>query len=143
MNQLASVTEYIELNILHSKLFDTASPDNKLKAINQAVNTLIRHLDVYVSKESIPVEDVAEQVMWLFKMDDTMQRAELGTTSISVDGVSVSFTEMDRTIAPNVLNIYGIRSTKRRRVGSYEVPVRDTMRVGQQLPPSFYNRRFF
>lgn len=140
MDQVALVTAYIESNILHSKPYDSATPETRKKAVNQAVNTLFRQLDIYETKAGIPVEDIAEQVLWLLKMDDSMQRAELGATSISVDGVSISFSEMDRTVAPTVLNAYGLRSTKRRRVGSYAVPVRDTLRVGQMYPPSYYNR---
>lgn len=141
MDKVATVTAYIERNILHSKPYDSATPETRRKAVNQAINTLFRQLDVYETVEDIPVEDIAEQVLWLLKMDDSMQRAELGATSISVDGVSISFSEMDRTIAPTVLNLYGLRTTKRRRVGSYAVPVRDTSRVGQTYPPSYYRRR--
>lgn len=140
MDHVASVTEFIKDNILHSKLYDVATSETRVKAVNQAVNTLFTQLSIYESKELIPVADVSEQVMWLLKMDDTMQRAEMGVNSISVDGVSISFAEMNRTIAPNVLNKYGIRATTRRRVGSYSTPVGDTMRIGQQLPPSYYRR---
>lgn len=117
---LDQVSLYVEENILHSKLFDNATPSQKNKAVNQAMNTLLRYLPaVYKSRESLPVEDVAEQVLWLLKMDDTMQRAEMGTTMISVDGMQVMVKEMDRTIAPAIMNLYGIRDTRRRKVGNY------------------------
>lgn len=117
---LELVTQYINENILHSKVFDQATPEMKNKAVNQAVNTLLRYLpDVYRDRESIPVEDVAEQVLWLLKIDDSIQRAEMGATMITVDGIQVQISQMDRTIAPAILNLYGFRDSRKRRVGSY------------------------
>lgn len=117
---LEQVTLYIEENILHSKLFDSASTSQKNKAVNQAINTLLRYLPaVYKSRETLPVEDVAEQVLWLLKLDDTMQRADMGATMITVDGIQVMLKDMDRTITPAILNLYGIRDTRKRRVGNY------------------------
>lgn len=132
------VTEYIKENILHSKLYDSADDTTKRKAVNQSVNMLFKLLGVFKRKEDIPVSDVAEQALWLLKMDDTMQRVEMGATSISVDGISISFSEMDRSIAPSVLSGYGMHTTKRSRVGSYSVPLEDTWRIGQQPEPSDY-----
>lgn len=117
---LEQVTLYIEENILHSKVFDIATPVQKNKAVNQAVNTLLRYLPaVYKDREALPVEDVSEQVLWLLKLDDMMLRAEMGASMITVDGVQVQIREMDRTIAPAILNMYGIRDTRRRKVGNY------------------------
>jgi hypothetical protein len=117
---LEQVTQYIQENILHSKLFDTATPEQRNKAVNQAINTLLRYLpDVYKDVESLPVEDVAEQVLWLLKIDDSIQRAEMGATMITVDGIQIQISQMDRTIAPSILNLYGYKDTRRRRVGSY------------------------
>lgn len=117
---LEQVTQYIEENILHSSLFDNASDQQKIKAVNQAMNTLLRYLPaVYMSRESLPVEDVAEQVLWLLKLDDMMQRAEMGATMITVEGIQVQIRDMDRTIAPSILNLHGIKDSRKRRVGSY------------------------
>lgn len=128
---VSQVSAYIETNILHSKLYDNADTATKQKAVNQAVNMLFRNIDVYKSKNDIPVEDIAEQTIWLLKMDDTMQRVEMGANSISVDGISIGFKDMDRSIAPQILNAYGVTTVRRRKVGSYGVPLRDTFRVGQ------------
>lgn len=131
MAGITEVTDYIAENVLHSKLFDIADDTARTKAVNQAKNTLLRYLpQVYADPESIPVEDIAEQVLWLFKIDDSVQRAELGATSISVDGVSIGFAEMDRTVAPAILKAYGVRSTQRRRVGAYNVSLHHTSRTG-------------
>lgn len=117
---IEQVTQYIQDNILHSKVFDNATETQKNKAVNQAINTLLRYLpDVYKDRESLPVEDVAEQVLWLLKIDDSMQRADLGASMITVDGIQIQIREMDRTISPAILNLYGIRDTRKRRIGSY------------------------
>lgn len=119
---LEQVTTFIQDNVYHSKLFDNATDLQRKKAVNQAINTLLKHLpDVYKGrdKDTLPVEDVAEQALWIMKLDDSFQRAELGATMITVDGVSVMLREMDRTISPVVLNAYGIRDTRKRKVGSY------------------------
>ncbi|APT46580.1 hypothetical protein [Bacillus safensis] len=125
------VGQYIDENVLHSKLWDTSEESVKQKAVNQAQHTLFRYLpDVYKVGEVIPVEDVAEQVLWLLKMDDSMQRAEMGTLMITVDGIQIQLKEMDRTISPKILNFYGISSIRRKKVGSYAVPISDTYRAG-------------
>lgn len=144
MITLADVTEFITDNVLHSKLYDSATPQVQQKAVNQAINTLDKYLsDVYKDRENIPVDDVAEQVLWLLKMDDSMQRAEMGTLMISVDGMQIQLKEMDRTIAPNILTLYGKATLRKRKVGSYqETPVpNSSFRMGQQLPPSYYDYR--
>lgn len=117
---LEQVSTFIQENVYHSRLYDNATDIQRKKAVNQAVNTLFRHLpDVYKDRDALPVEDVAEQVLWIMKLDDSFQRAEMGATMITVDGVSVMLREMDRTISPVVLNAYGIRDTRKRKVGSY------------------------
>lgn len=137
MSTVDLVVSYIDENVLHSKLFDTATDVDRKKAVNQASNTLIRYMsDTYESKEAIPVEDIAEQVLWLLRIDDSLQRAEMGTTSIDIDGMSINMTEMDRTIAPNLLKLYGVTDIRKRRVGSYDKPSYDTYRRG-----NYYNDR--
>lgn len=144
MITLQDVTQFITDNVLHSKLYDSATPQIQQKAVNQAINTLDKYLsDVYKDREMIPVDDVAEQVLWLLKMDDSMQRAEMGTLMISVDGMQIQLKDMDRTIAPNLLTLYGKSSVRKRKIGSYQetpVPLSST-RMGQQLPPSYYDYR--
>lgn len=131
---LEQVTQYIEESILHSKLFDNASDQQKNKAVNQAISTLLRYLPaVYKSRESLPVEDVVEQVLWLLKLDDMMQRAEMGATMITVEGVQVQLKDMDRTIAPSILNLYGIKDTKKRRVGNYSDSMGYRTGIGRNL----------
>lgn len=129
MSGVTGVTDYINENILHSKVYDMATEDEKKKAVNQAKNMLYRYLPhVYRSEDAIPVSDVAEQAIWLLKMDDSVQRAEQGATSISVDGISIKYSDVDRTLAPAIQRTYGVRNTRKMRVASYNVPKHHTFR---------------
>ena len=139
---LEQVTEYIAENILHSKLFDNATPEQKNKAVNQAMNTLNRYLpDVYRGRESLPVEDVVAQVLWLLKLDDSMQRAEMGALMITVDGIQIQMKDMDRTIAPEVLRYYGIQDSRKRRVGSYSDVKGFRTGMGREME-NYWHRRY-
>lgn len=120
------VTSYISENILHSELYDNATDSQKSKAINQSLFTLNDH----VKHNEITVRDVAEQALFLFKLDSTIQRAELGVNYVMVDGVQLTIQERDRTLAPSIMKRYGIYSTAKRRVGRYHVPLSDTNRYG-------------
>lgn len=125
---IEKVETYIEDNIYHSRLWDQADELDKVKAFNQACNMLTSLLKgIFPLREELNEEDIAQQALWIMKLDDTLQRAEMGITSVSVDGVSVQMTQMDRSIAPFLLNKYGVSQVKKRRVGSYAVPPRDTV----------------
>lgn len=113
------VKSFIETNILHSSLWDMADVSKQTKAVNNASMNLQNY---YGSKKVIPSEAVAYQTLWLLKVDDSVQRAEQGVTSVSVAGMSISLTQIDRTVAPEVLRMLG------RRVGSYETRIEDTFR---------------
>lgn len=129
MNSVENVENYIKSNVLHSNAFDKADSLQKEKAVNQARNMLVRFLPhIYSSLESVPVEDVAEQALWLLKMDDSVQRAEQGATSIRVDGITINYSDMDRTIAPNIQRLHGVRSIRQMKVARYVVPKSNTFR---------------
>lgn len=120
------VANYIDENILHSEVYDRANDKQKTKAFNQAVNTLSEH----IKPDELTLKDVAEQVIFLFKLDSTIQRAELGVTYVMVDGVQITMTDADRTLAPSIMNRHRIISTRKRRVGSYATPLHTTFRYG-------------
>jgi len=136
-----AVTAYINENVLHSKLYDQSDDVTKLKVVNQASNTLVKYLpDVYNSVEEIPLDELSEQVLWLLKMDDSMQRAEMGAIMITVDGVTIQLRDMDRTISPKILSLHGRTSTRKRKVASYSIPLQDTSRVGNVNYKQNYGR---
>lgn len=128
MVDVRDVVAYVDENVLRSEAFDNATEKEQLKAVNQAEKILQRVLpDVY--KDGVPIEDVAEQALWLLKIDDSVERAEQGATAIKVDGISISYSEMDRTIAPLIMRQNGLRNTRRVRVGSYSLPPQDTFNI--------------
>lgn len=132
MVDVNTVERFVTNNILHSELFDNADQTKKKKAVNQSKNILMEQLNT--AENDLSVQDVSEQAIFLLKIDSTIQRAELGVSQVSVDGISISFRDVDRTLAPSVRNRYGIVDTKKRRVGAYNVSVHDTFRKGQPYP---------
>lgn len=131
------VKAFIDENILQSKVWDMSTEVYQRKAVNTAIRSLHRLLPrIYPADEEIPVEHVAEQVVWLMKIDDTFQRAELGAKSITIDGISISFTDKDRSIAPFILEENGISpdaltgGLTRRKVGRYGTYMSDSYRRG-------------
>ena len=128
---LEQVGNYIDENILHSAVWDNADEKTRKKAINNSIRTFNTFLKKYY-KDEIPVDHLSEQVLWMLKIDDSVQRAELGMSYIQVDGVSINISEMDRTICPYVCKVLNVPVgfLSRRRVGSYALHVSDTSRGG-------------
>lgn len=133
MDKVTEVNRYIDENIYHSKVWDNSNDKAKLKAVNNSERILKRVLKKYLGAE-VPIEYIAEQAVYLMRIDDTFLRAELGATSITLDGVSVSIKDKDRTIAPAVLDSLGITpdaitgGLSRRKVGKYGTHVGDSYR---------------
>lgn len=125
------VDMFIDTSILHSKEYDKASTGQQTKAINQAMNTLAEQLDV--NKDKLTVQDVAEQAVFLFKIDKTLEQAELGVESVSVDGISISLSNVDTTLAPSIKRRYRIAGSRKVRAGSYITPSLP-YRQGQPYP---------
>lgn len=125
------VSEYIDKNILQSVLWDAADDRVKRKATNNAYESLSRLLpDVFQDKE-IAVDDIAQQAVFLLKIDDSFQRAELGVVQMSIDGMTLIFRDRDYTIAPYISGKYGITvvNGKRRRTASYRVDPYTSYRI--------------
>lgn len=126
------VSNFIDANILQSHLWDAASLEYRSKAVNNAelnLKTLLS--DVYTGAESIPVDDIAQQAIFLMKIDDSFQRAELGVVQMSIDGMTLIFRDRDYTIAPYISGKYGITvvNGKRRRTASYNVDPYTSYRI--------------
>lgn len=130
---LEQVTRFIEENIYQSKVWDNADDKYRKKAINTAKRSLSRLLPHIYGPEGewVDIESLAEQTVWIMKLDDTFQRAEMGATSLSIDGVSIAIKDKDRSLAPFILEKHGISSASiRRKVGSYQRVIGDSSRVG-------------
>ena len=131
MVNVSNVNSFINENILHSNVWDNASEVQKSKAVNQSIRTLEKYFkDRY--KGEVPVDHVAEQCIWILKIDDMFQRAELGATQISIDGISISFQQIDRTICPYILDCFNLPPTWniKRKVGGYATTIHDSFRKG-------------
>ena len=126
------VSNFIDANILQSQLWDAATPEYRSKAVNNAeLNLKTLLADVYAGEESIPVDDIAQQAIFLMKIDDSFQRAELGVVQMSIDGMTLIFRDRDYTIAPYISGKYGITvvNGKRRRTASYNVDPYTSYRI--------------
>lgn len=133
MDRVTEISNYIDENIYHSKVWDIADNKARLKAVNNSERILTRVLKKYLGNE-VPIEFIAEQAVYLMRIDDTFLRAELGATSITLDGISVSIKDKDRTIAPAILDSLGITpdaitgGISRRKVGKYSTSIGDSYR---------------
>lgn len=117
------VLSYINENIFHSDSFDALSEVKKQKAMKQAEQGLYLLFKNYnPSTKPLPVEAIAYQTLWIVAKDSSIQKAELGLASQSIEGMTISFTKVDRTVAPEVKRILS------KRVGSYNVATSDTRR---------------
>lgn len=126
MFSVEEVKAYIDTNILHSEPYDNSKEHQKTKAINQAWNTL----KDFIEEDDISLRDLAEQVVFLFKIDSTIQRADLGVNFVTVDGVQMTIKDKDRTLAPGVMRRHDISSSKRQKVGRYVTDLSHTFRYG-------------
>ena len=117
------VNNYISANILHSKVWDVANETVRLKAVNNAERVLKMMLPKYYP-DTVPVDHLAEQVLWMLKIDDSIQRSELGVTYIQIDGIAMNISEKDRSIAPFIYRALDLPEGyfNRRRVARYSDP---------------------
>ncbi len=131
MDKMQQVDLFIKDNILHSTVWDSANELQKLKAVNQSERTLKRYFPK-IYKEGVPVEHLSHQSIWLLKIDDFVQRAEIGATSISVDGISIAYSQKDRSVCPFIMEELNLSEgwNLRRKVGRYSTSLRDSNRKG-------------
>ena len=130
VSMASAVDTYIKTNILHSDAWDMCSMDTKNKAVNNAMRILTRFFPA-TYKDNMPIEHVAEQSVWMLRVDDMFQRAELGATYINCDGVAINLAQKDRTLAPFIMQVNGVTAGfGTRKVGRYAVGISDTRRKG-------------
>lgn len=129
------VKTFIDEEIYQSKVWDRADEKSQKKAIRQAERTLKRLLPAIYS-EGVPVEHLAEQTIWLMKIDDTFQRAELGATNITLDGMSISIKDKDRSLSPFIFEVNSLSpdsvtgGLSKRKVARYSTSIYDSYRKG-------------
>ena len=123
---------YIDENILHSECWDRATEKQRVKALNNSRRTLSRLFSDRYKGEEIPVEHLAEQAVWMLRIDETIQKAETGVTSINVDGLGISISQKDNTVAPFILSVFNLSEgwNSRRKVMPYKTSLFDNNRKG-------------
>lgn len=129
-NTVSTVWDFINANVLHSEAWDKTDPTQKSKAVNNA-SRVLKRMFPKIYKETIPVEHLAEQCIWMLRVDDMFQKSELGATYIQCDGIAINLAEKDRTLAPFIMQVNGVsEGYGKRRVGSYSLSLADTNRKG-------------
>ena len=129
VTQFNLVSQYIEDTVIQSFVWDNSDIKLRKKAVRRAELTLRSILGDVFGTDEIPVEILGEQVVWILKLDDTIERAELGMQNVWVDGTMITVSDKDNSICPLVFKMLGIPVTnkgKRRRVGGYQPYVKDT-----------------
>lgn len=105
---VSDADSYLNESVVHNGEWVAASPEMKQRALNNASRVLYRHYSAYDEEtRPIPDEAVFEQALWILRVDDSVRRTEQGATSIQVDGISLSFAQIGRAIAPAVISILG------------------------------------
>lgn len=116
------VKTYIDGYVLHSEAFDSVTEDKQRKAVNNAEAVLLSIYKRYNERNPLPAEAVAYQTIYMLSKDDSALRADNGAFFTGFNGVSMTYAQANRTVAPDVIRILG------RRVGSYSVNWSDTNR---------------
>lgn len=131
---LEQINTYVDETVVQSYIWDSATDKLKTKAVNRAEMVLTTVLGDIV--EVFPVEVVAEQAVWLLKIDDTVERAEQGIVSVMVDGTMISIKNRDTSIAQVVYKLLGIPTTaigSRRKIGAYKGYYSNSQRWGSPV----------
>jgi hypothetical protein len=117
------VKAYIGESIFNSASFDNLPEDRQIKAVNQAEKSLYLLFKNYnPDTNPLPVEAVTYQTLWVIAKDSNVQKADLGVSSVSIDGMAQSFSNVDRTVSPEVKRILS------KRLGSYNLSLSQTRR---------------
>lgn len=133
---LAHVSQYISINVFNSGVWDELPHESKVKAIFNSYRVLVNLLpDIYGvnGDDRIDTDDLVNEIMWLIRRDDSVERAEQGATMITLDGMTLAFNMSDgaRLICPFIQRKYNLSATGQvRRVGRYSVRREDTHRTG-------------
>lgn len=131
MEKVVEVGSFIDEYILHTDAWDSAEESQKKKAVNYAERTLKRYFPKAYEK-GVPTEHLAEQCVWLLKIDEMIQKAELGVTYFSIDGINVTVTAKDNSLCPFLLEHHNLpQSWNMRRIKArYSTSLFDSNRKG-------------
>ena len=109
MPQQVTITDaqaYFDTYVLHSEPWDEADDIRKTKALNQAEKDLYEYFtdyDINDPEKQLPNEAIFEQALWLLRIDDAIQKAEMGVKNVNVEGISITVNSPPPKIGPRVL----------------------------------------
>ncbi len=131
MDLVQQVHEFIDENIIHTEAWDSAEEKQRSKAVNHAKRTLER-LFPKAYTEGVPVEHLAEQCVWLLKLDEMIQKSEMGVTYFSIDGINVTISAKDNSLCPFLLDYHNLGEgwNVKRKVARYSTSLFDSNRKG-------------
>jgi hypothetical protein len=102
---VADAKTYFDTYVLHSDAWDEADVTKQTKALNQAEKDLYEVFTDYNIDDptkQLPKEAVYEQALWLLRIDDALQKAEMGVKNLTVEGISISMSYAPPRIGPRV-----------------------------------------
>lgn len=102
---LTMANTYFETFVIDNSMWTNADEATKRRAIANATRMLERHYRNIV----IPDEAIYEQALWVLKVSEARKQAEQGVASYSIDGISVTLSQVDRSFSPAVISILGRR----------------------------------
>ena len=100
---IATADKYFEEEVFHNEMWTAATEESKNRALKNADNILSRRY----SRRTVPAEAVFEQALWIMKISEARKQSEQGVVNYSIDGISVSLSQVDRSIAPAVMDLLG------------------------------------
>lgn len=102
---IVAADAYFDEFVLNNEVWKAADEDVRKRALNNAFRILSRQ---YPRRE-IPVEAVFEQAVWIMKITEARKQSAQGVVAYSIDGISVTLSQVDRSISPEVFSILGRR----------------------------------
>jgi len=101
---LTDAQQYFDTYVLHSEAWDEADETRQTKALNQAEKDLYEYFtDFDMVENPLPDEAIYEQALWLLRIDEALQKAEMGVTNITVEGISISVSSPPPKISPKAI----------------------------------------
>jgi len=96
---------YFDEFVLNNEAWKSADESTRNRALNNASRILERHFPRRIISE----EAVFEQSIWIMKISEARKQATQGVVSYSIDGISVTLSQVDRSISPEVISMLGRR----------------------------------
>lgn len=101
MVDLQTADAYFSTQVVLNDSWVSADNDTKQRALNNASNMLYRYFRTFDPIEKpLPDEAVFEQAYFLLLVDETIQRASLGVTNVTVSGISITVANPRYPISP-------------------------------------------